>query len=65
MVGAFLMKIIQFETFVSIGKLFISLVNLTIKFHFQKKSIHLFVTFAFLLFDSGFCLLLAEKTKRT
>ena len=36
MIGAFLIKIIQFEKIRSIGNIFISLANLNIKFHFRN-----------------------------
>ena len=55
MIGTFLIKLTQFEKTGSIGKLFISLENLKIKFHFQNSiSITFFLTLTFLLFDGGF-----------
>ena len=48
----------------SIGKTFISLGNLIIKFHFRKsKSITFFVNLTFLLFGSGVCLLFNTGNK--
>ena len=57
MMDTFLLKLPQFEKTGSIRKIFISLGNLLINFHFQNwKLIAFFVTFALLLFDSGVCL---------
>ena len=53
----FLLQLTQLEKTGSIGKTFISPGNLIINFHFRnKKSITFFMTFLFLLFDSGVCL---------
>ena len=57
MMDTFLLKLTQFEKTGSIRTTFISLGNLIIYFHFRnQKSITFFVTFTFLLFDSGVCL---------
>ena len=57
MMDNFVIKSNQFEKTGSIGKTFISLGYLIINFHFRnKRSITFFVTFTFLMFDSGFCL---------
>ena len=54
MIDTFLIKLTQFEKTGSIGKCFIPLGDLKIKFQFQnQKTITFFVTFTLLLFDEG------------
>ena len=56
MMRTFSINLTQFEKTGSISKIFISLKNLKIKFHFQnQKRITFLVTFTRLLFDNGVC----------
>ena len=52
----FLLKLTQFEKTGSIGKIFISLVNLIINFHYPNEKSITFFDLYLLLFDNGVCL---------
>ena len=56
MMNTLLLKLTQFEKTGSVHRIFISLGNLIINFHFRnQKSITFFQTFTLLLFESGVC----------